>query len=100
MRNIALRSFLVPAETGYPGPATPIRPNTSAPGNLTSPTSQLPGLTRDERNALHLVEVERASYHQVGQRLGISCDNVKHLVFDGRRKIYGSIGGLLTAAVA
>ena len=48
-------------------------------------------LSDRERAALHLVEVEEASYRQAAQELGIKLENLKMVIFRARRKIHRSM---------
>jgi RNA polymerase sigma-70 factor (ECF subfamily) len=45
-------------------------------------------LSEKERRALTLVEVEGASYRQAADELGIRLENLKMVIFRGRRKIF------------
>jgi RNA polymerase sigma factor (sigma-70 family) len=45
-------------------------------------------LSERERAALHMVEVEEASYRQAAGALGIKLENLKMVVFRARRKIH------------
>lgn len=102
MRNLALSSFLVPSgDVSLPsGVDTPVLERDGQPSRLTylsTYSSQLPELSGPEQRALHLVEVEGASYREVGVQLGIGRDDVKELVCNTRRKLYGSVGQMLGA---
>ena len=44
-------------------------------------------LGEDEDRALSLVEVERASYAEIAERMGKSANEIKLLVFAARRKL-------------
>ena len=45
-------------------------------------------LSAKERRALTIVEVEERSYRDAAQELGIRLENVKMVIFRGRRKIF------------
>ena len=45
-------------------------------------------LSEKEQRALHMVEVEGASYKATAAELGIRLENLKMVIFRGRRKIY------------
>ncbi|MEL6430280.1 MAG: sigma-70 family RNA polymerase sigma factor [Planctomycetota bacterium] len=45
-------------------------------------------LSDRERRALHLVEVERTSYREAAEDLGIKLENLKMVIFRARRKIH------------
>ena len=102
MRNLALSAFLVPGGDVLPTTAAR-RPHLGQGRDpdrlayLSTYSSHLPGLSRAEQRALHLVEVEGASYREVGRQLGIGRDDVKELVCNTRRKLYDSVGQVLGA---
>jgi len=48
-------------------------------------------LSERERAALHLVEVDEASYRQAAEELGIKLENLKMVIFRARRKIHRSM---------
>jgi RNA polymerase sigma-70 factor (ECF subfamily) len=48
-------------------------------------------LSERERKALHLVEVEEASYREAALELGIKLENLKMVIFRARRKIHRSM---------
>jgi RNA polymerase sigma factor (sigma-70 family) len=48
-------------------------------------------LSERERAALHLVEVEEASYRRAAEDLGIKLENLKMVIFRARRKIHRSM---------
>ena len=48
-------------------------------------------LSDRERRALHLVEVEGASYRIAAEDLGIKLENLKMVIFRARRKIHRSM---------
>ena len=64
---------------------------------LNAYSSHWPSLSGAEQRALHLVEVEGASYREVGAQLGIGRDDVKELVCDTRRKLRDGVGHMLGA---
>lgn len=100
MRNLTLSSFFLPG--GDAPLSAAVRPprRTRDPGvdrldYLSTYSSQLPSLSGAEQRALHLVEVDGASYREVGRQLGIGRDDVKELVCNTRRKLHGSVGQVL-----
>ena len=48
-------------------------------------------LSPRERAAIHMVEVEEASYRSAADRLGIKLENLKMVIFRARRKIHRSM---------
>ncbi len=48
-------------------------------------------LSERERRALHLVEVEGASYKQAAEDIGIKLENLKMVIFRARKKIHRSM---------
>ena len=100
VRDLGLSSFLVPGGEASACTATlPSRPETGGATDrltyLSSYSSHLPGLSGAEQRALHLVEVEGASYCEVGQQLGIERDAVKKLVCNTRRKLHDHVEHML-----
>ena len=52
-------------------------------------------LDEDESRALALVELENASYEQIGELLGKTHDQVKLIVFTARKKMFFGMGRTL-----
>ncbi len=48
-------------------------------------------LSEKEQRALTMVEVDSASYKQAARALGIRLENLKMVIFRGRRKIYRAL---------
>jgi len=48
-------------------------------------------LSERERRALHLVEVDRVSYREAAELLGVRMENLKMVIFRARRKIHRSM---------
>lgn len=53
-----------------------------------------------DRAALHMVEVERLDYAEVGRRLGTARSNTKMIVFRARRRLFAALQASLGAADA
>ena len=49
-------------------------------------------LSSKEQRALHMVEVEGAPYKAAAAELGIKLENLKMVIFRGRRKIFRGMG--------
>ena len=52
-------------------------------------------LGEDENEALSLVEVEKAGYAEIGERMGKTADEIKLLVFAARQKLLFGMGRTL-----
>ena len=57
-------------------------------------------LSEKERRALTMVEVEGASYKEAAAELGIRLENLKMVIFRGRRKIFRGLHRTLDALVS
>jgi RNA polymerase sigma factor (sigma-70 family) len=53
------------------------------------------GLSAKEQTALRMVEVEGSSYKETAAALGIRLENLKMVIFRGRRKIFRGLGKTL-----
>ena len=63
-------------------------------------TIHLEGLPVDERRALALVETGGASYAEAAEMLGITRDEVRQVVFDGRARLQEGIERSFAALTA